>query len=175
MWASSALPSYCQSLERVEIWKEIKGIDLYIHFLAPSLFKSILFSHVIFLFHLKCLSHDINLGSWWQGVQNLQPSYEQTPNTSLHFHVAAGQDQWNGLNTGRKATVFNGEACHLQPVWSMHGWTMRDLIKALNGERKIESKYMPFWKKKQNYGNNDKIIGCQEIWGRWKKTTGFIS
>lgn len=63
-WTSPALPSYCQSLERVEIWEEIKGIDLYIHFLAPSLFKSIFFSHVIFLFHLKCLSPDINLGSW---------------------------------------------------------------------------------------------------------------
>ena len=37
LWTSPALPSYCQSLERVEIWEEIKGIDLYIHFLAPSL------------------------------------------------------------------------------------------------------------------------------------------
>ena len=64
MWASPALPSYCLSLVGVEIWEEIKGIDLYIHFLDPSLFKSILFNHVIFLFYLKCLSPDINLGSW---------------------------------------------------------------------------------------------------------------
>ena len=29
-------------------------------------------------------------------------------------------------------------------------------------------------KKKQNYGNNDKIIGCQEIWGDEKRLV-FIS
>ena len=52
-----------------------------------------------------------------------------------------------------------GGACNLEPVRSTHGWAMNGIIKALNlsfqGERekKIDSNYIPFWKR-QNYGDN---------------------
>ena len=175
MWASPALPSYCLSLVGVEIWEEIKGIDLYIHFLDPSLFKSILFNHVIFLFHLKCLSPDINLGSWWQGAQNLQPSWEQTPNTSPAPPCGcwAGPMEW-GWILEEKLWYLAGELA----TYSLSGHVWVDHERPYKGsEWRNKNRFQVYaiLEKKQNYGNNDKIIGCQEIWGKWIKTTVFIS
>ena len=85
---------------------------------------------------------------------------------------------WAGLDTGRKATVFSGEACHLESVWFW--WAISGPIRALTlsfqGERKklkMDSNYMPFWKR-QNYGDSKKINSTQRFMGRGIQSTEFL-
>ena len=89
-----------------------------------------------------------------------------------------GRTSGIGLDTRRKATVFSGEACHLESVWFW--WAISGPIRALNlsfqGERKklkIDSNYMPFWKR-QNYVDNKKINSSQRFMGRGIQSTEFF-
>lgn len=152
---------FVRSLERVEIWEEIKELISHpLPYSHPYLNYSI-FLAMSFSFSLKCLSPDINLGSWWQ--QNLQPCMNKHPTHPLHFHVASGQDQWNGAEYWKKSySGFSGEACHPQPVWSMHV----DHERPYKGfeRREIDYKYMPFWKKRKTM---ETMIRSGDL-GRWK-------
>ena len=65
-----------------------------------------------------------------------------------------------------------GGACNLEPVQSICGWAMswyykgfEPLFSRRKKKRKIDSNYIPFWKR-QNYGDNKKINDFQEFVGR---------
>lgn len=42
-------------------------------------------------------------------------------------YMAAGRTNGTGLNIRRKAAVFSGKCCHLEPIQSVHEWAMGGL------------------------------------------------
>ena len=86
-----------------------------------------------------------------------------------------GKTSGTGFNTGRKAAVSSGEVLPLRArpahEWVGHEWSHKykgfePLFSREKKKRKKEigSNYMPFWKR-QNYGDNKKISGCQAFGG----------
>ena len=121
---------------------------------------------------LVCLQHtQQELGfTVTRGTKLVACLWTNTQYVSLcTFTWLPGRTSGTGLSTGRKPTVFSGGVCHLEPVWSMHGWAMSGLM-VFKEKRKIDSNYMPFWKR-QNNGDNKKINGCQEFGGRGEMNT----